>query len=85
MDGIRNDLREQFLDEWVKIPILQENANYVESSDDVTLFRGPIAKCAFKIAQVGFVPGPNGDAKNKSITSARSRRLRSHTYTDAVA
>lgn len=65
--GVPAHLHEQFLDEWIKIPILHENLEYVENvfNDDVTLFHGTISKCARKIVEIGFLPGPNGHVKNR--------------------
>ena len=64
--GIPNHLHEQFLSEWIKIFNLHED-EYVENvfNDDVTLFHGTIAKCALKIIEIGFLPGPNGHVKNR--------------------
>ena len=61
-------LHEQYLKEWIKIPIVHEQSfEYVENAfqNDMTLFHGTISKCAHKIIQVGFLPGPNGHVKNK--------------------
>ena len=66
LDGIWPRDHEQYLKEWIKIPI-KHNFEYVDNfwKDDITLFHGTIAKAAHKIIQVGFVPGPNGHVKNK--------------------
>lgn len=75
LDGIEAGLRQQFLNEWVKIPI-EHHSEYVDNTynGDVTLFHGTIAKCAKLIMEIGFLPGPNGHVKNRKITKARSWR-----------
>ena len=64
--GVPKSLHNRFLSEWVSIPLLHES-EYLEDifDDDVTLFHGTIAKCGLKIAEIGFLPGPNGHVKNK--------------------
>ena len=62
--GVPESLHNRFLSEWVRIPVLHEN-KYVENGDDLTLYHGTIAKCGLKIAEIGFLPGPNGHVKNK--------------------
>ena len=46
LDCISVGLREQFLDEWIKVPVWQSKVEYVENvnNDDVTLFHGTITK-----------------------------------------
>ena len=65
LDGISVGLREQFLDEWLKVRVLQSNVEYVENvnNDDVTGFHGTILKCAKSIVEIGFLPGPGGHVK----------------------
>ena len=65
LDCISVGLREQFLDEWIKVPVSQRNFEYLENNDDVTLFHGTISKCAKSIVDIGFLPGPNGHVKNR--------------------
>lgn len=68
LSGIPLSLHEQFLDSWVKIPVVHgNNIEYVEDAfnDDVTLFHGTISKSAKKIVDIGFLPGPNGKVKNR--------------------
>ena len=66
LDGIPVWLHEQFLNEWLRIPMLHES-EYVENAfcDDLTLFHGTIAKSAHMITKIGFLPGPNGHVKNR--------------------
>jgi hypothetical protein len=61
------NLHDQFLDDWMKIPVAHTNVEYVENvyNDDVTLYHGTIAKCAYSIVKIGFLPGPNGHVKNR--------------------
>ena len=62
--GVPESLHNRFLSEWVRIPLLHES-EYVENGDDLTLYHGTIAKCGLKIAEIGFLPGPNGHVKNR--------------------
>lgn len=66
LDGVPVFLHEQFLNEWLRIPMLHES-EYVENAcgDDLTLFHGTIAKSAHMITKIGFLPGPNGHVKNR--------------------
>ena len=68
LHGIPLWQQDQYLKEWTMIPVLHDNdIQYVDDAfkDDMTLFHGTIAKCAFKIIEIGFLPGPNGHVKNK--------------------
>ena len=71
LSGIPAYLHPYFLRDMIKIPVTHSNdignVDYVENlfNDDVTLFHGTIAKCALKIVDIGFLPGPNGHVKNR--------------------
>ena len=68
LHGIPLWQQDQYLKEWTMIPVLHDkDIQYVDDAfnDDMTLFHGTIAKCAFKIIEIGFLPGPNGHVKNK--------------------